>query len=148
MKKYGLIIFAAVVIIFNFTFTGFKSEEKMQDGFYTAIAKEFYNGWKEYVCIFVKDGKIISAEYNAMDASGYIKAWDNEYMRNMSSRAGTYPNAYTRGYIAQLLSDQNAESIDVISGATHSHGIFSKLAVAVIESAKKGEHEKVIVDAG
>lgn len=119
---------------------------KMKNGYYTAEMSDFSNGWKEYVCILVKDDKIISAEFNGKDASGFIKAWDNEYMRNMSAVAGTYPNRYTREYVQQLIEGQKDTKVDVVSGATTSGGNFEKLIAAVIEQAKKGDSTTVIVE--
>ena len=55
----------------------------LQDGYYTAQASQFNFGWKEYVTIMVKGGNIVSVEYNAENASGFIKSWDNAYMQNM-----------------------------------------------------------------
>ena len=41
-------------------------------------------------------------EYNAENASGFIKSWDNAYMQTMLHAQGTYPNEYTRSYANQL----------------------------------------------
>jgi len=118
----------------------------LQDGYYTAQAAEFSHGWKEYITILVKGGSIISVEYNAENASGFIKSWDNAYMQNMLHTSGTYPNEYTRFYAAQLLERQEADRIDALSGATSSYGSFQKLAAAVLEQARKGDSSIVFVD--
>ena len=123
-----------------------KSETDLKDGYYTAQAAQFSHGWKEYVTIIVKGGSIVSVEYNAENASGFIKSWDNAYMQNMLHSAGTYPNEYTRNYAGQLLDDQNADSIDALSGASTSHGSFQKLAEAVLEQARQGDSDIVVVD--
>ncbi len=112
---------------------------KMKDGYYTAEMAEFSHGWKEYVCIQVKDDTIVSAEFNAKDASGFIKAWDNEYMRNMGTVCDNYPNQYTREYVRQLLEGQKDTKVDLMAGATHSGDNFIKLIPAVIEQARKGD---------
>lgn len=119
--------------------------EKMQDGYYTAQAEEYAHGWKEFVTVTVKGGKIISTEYNAVNESGFIKSWDNAYMMNMKAVTGTYPNEYTRNYAAQLLEKQS-DSVDAISGASTSAKSFDKLAAAVIEQAKKGDSRIVTVN--
>ncbi len=118
---------------------------KMKDGYYTAEMAEFSHGWKEYICIQVKDDTIVSAEFNAKDASGFIKAWDNEYMRNMGTVTGNYPNQYTREYVRQLIEGQKDTEIDTMAGATHSGDNFRKLMPAVIEQAKKGDSTTVQV---
>ena len=122
------------------------NQTELQDGYYTAQASEFSHGWKEYVTIMVKGGRIVSVEYNAENASGFIKSWDNAYMQNMLHSNGTYPNEYTRYYAGQLLEDQNGEHIDALSGATSSYGSFQKLADAVLDQARKGDSSIVFVN--
>ena len=111
----------------------------LQDGYYTAQAAEFSHGWKEYITILVRDGSIISVEYNAENASGFIKSWDNAYMQTMLHAQGTYPNEYTRYYANQLLEGQGEGSIDGMTGATSSHESFQILAKAVVDQARKGD---------
>ena len=94
----------------------------------------------------VKGGNIVSVEYNAENASGFIKSWDNAYMQTMLHSNGTYPNEYTRDYASQLLEGQGNSSIDAISGASSSHTSFVKLAEAVLEQARKGDSSIVVVD--
>lgn len=122
------------------------SQAGLQDGYYTAQASEFSHGWKEYITILVKGGSIISVEYNAENASGFIKSWDNAYMQSMLQAQGTYPNEYTRNYANQLLEGQGKGSIDAITGATSSHGSFQILAQAVLEQARQGDSSIVFVD--
>lgn len=118
----------------------------LQDGYYTAQASEFSHGWKEYITILVKGGSIISVEYNAENASGFIKSWDNAYMQTMLHANGTYPNAYTRYYAGQLLEGQGQGEIDAITGASSSHATFLVLAQAVLEQARRGDSSIVIVN--
>ncbi|MCI8758824.1 MAG: FMN-binding protein [Oscillospiraceae bacterium] len=118
----------------------------LQDGYYTAQAAEFSHGWKEYITIMVKGSSIVSVEYNAENASGFIKSWDNAYMQTMLHSNGTYPNEYTRYYANQLLEGQGEGSIDALSGASSSHGSFQLLAKAVLEQARLGDSSIVFVD--
>ena len=117
----------------------------MKDGFYTAEMSDYSFGWKEYLCIMVKDDKVVYAEFNAKNPSGYIKAWDNAYMKNMKPVSGTYPNEYTRTYVSELIETQDPEKCENLSGATSSGTIFSKLSAAVVEQAKKGDSKIKIV---
>ena len=114
-------------------------QQGLSDGYYTAQMSEFSYGWKEYITILVKGGSIVSVEYNAENASGFIKSWDNAYMQNMLHSNGTYPNEYTRYYAAQLLEGQGEGRIDAITGASSSHGTFQLLAEAVLEQARMGD---------
>ena len=118
----------------------------MQDGSYTAQMSDYNNGWKEYVTITVKNGEIVSAEYNAENASCFVKSWDNAYMNRMKPATGTYPNEYTRYYASQLAGQTGMPEIDALSGATSSYGNFRKLAQAVVEQAVKGDSAIVLVE--
>ena len=125
---------------------GCGKNEELQDGYYTAQASEYNFGWKEYVTIMVKGGQIVSVEYNAENASGFIKSWDNAYMQNMLHSNGTYPNEYTRYYAGEFLEKQGKEEIDALSGATSSYGSFQMLEAAVLEQARKGDSSIILVD--
>lgn len=123
-----------------------KKEEGLKDGYYTAQMSDYSHGWKEYVTICVMEDKIVSVEYNAENASGFIKSWDIAYMKNMNRVQETYPNKYTREYAAQLLENQGAGDIDAVSGATTSGGNFVRLAAAVLEQAHNGDPAVAIVE--
>ena len=141
-------IFSIILILLLMTslLTACKNQTELQDGYYTAQVSEFSHGWKEYITILVKGGDIISVEYNAENASGFIKSWDNAYMQTMLHSNGTYPNEYTRYYASQLLEDQGADSIDAINGASSSHVSFQILAAAVLEQARQGDSSIIVVD--
>ena len=144
MKRIASIVLALLVTGF-LTACG-SGQAGLQDGYYTAQAAEYSHGWREYITIMVKDGSIVSVEYNAENASGFIKSWDNAYMQTMLHSNGTYPNEYTRYYANQLLEGQGEGSIDAISGASSSHGSFQLLAKAVLEQARLGDSSIVFVD--
>ncbi|MCI8341696.1 MAG: FMN-binding protein, partial [Firmicutes bacterium] len=107
---------------------------------------EYSHGWKEYLCIMVKNDKIVYAEFNAKNSSGYIKSWDNAYMENMGTVSGTYPNEYTRYYVAQLIESQSPEGVDILTGASSSGNNFSKLSTAVINQAVAGNPDVALVE--
>ena len=143
MKRMVTIILALLLVA---VLTSCGGEDTLQDGYYTAQAAEYSHGWKEYITIMVKDGSIVSVEYNAENPSGFIKSWDNAYMQNMLYVNGTYPNEYTRYYAGQLLEGQGKGRIDALTGATSSHSSFQKLAEAVLEQARKGDSSIMLVD--
>lgn len=122
-----------------------KDTEALQDGSYTAQMKDYSHGWREYVTVLVKNGEIVYTEFNAENASGFIKRWDNAYMQNMKPVSGTYPNEYTRYYAAQLTGKKEAPDIDLLSGASSSGGNFQRLSEAVVKQAVKGDSSVVYV---
>ena len=137
----------SVLLIALLTACGSKTtENELQDGYYTAQAAEFSHGWKEYVTIIVKGGSIVSVEYNAENASGFIKSWDSNYMQTMLHSNGTYPNEYTRYYASQLQEQQGEGTIDALTGATSSYNSFQILSAAVVAQAQLGDSSIVLVD--
>lgn len=136
----------ALALLLGVSLSACGSKTDLQDGYYTAQAAEYSHGWKEYITIMVKGGSIVSVEYNAENASGFIKSWDNAYMQTMLHSNGTYPNEYTRYYANQFLEGQGEGSIDAIAGASSSHASFQILAQAVLEQARKGDSSIVSVD--
>ncbi len=136
----------ALLLLMALSLTSCGNQTGLQDGYYTAQASEFSHGWKEYITIMVKGGSIVSVEYNAENASGFIKSWDNAYMQNMLHSNGTYPNEYTRYYAGQLLDKQQDGQIDAITGASSSHRSFQKLAAAVLQQAELGDSGITVVD--
>lgn len=145
MWKMAGIVLALTVVLGGCGTT--EQQTRMQDGTYTAQMTEYSFGWREYVTITVKNGEIVTTEYNAENPSGFIKSWDNLYMNNMKPVSGTYPNEYTRYYAAQLTGQSTAPEIDILSGATSSGSNFQKLSIAVVEQALKGDSTVVMVEA-
>ena len=144
MKKRISYVFVAVMI--TVLLAGCGSSASLKNGYYTAEMAEFSFGWKEYLIIQVKNGNIVSAEYNAKNASGFIKSWDNSYMESMINEQGTYPNKYTREYIQQLIDGQADVQVDAITGASTSGRSFEKLVEAVLKQAAAGDSTTAIVE--
>lgn len=145
MKRKGKYIISALLLA-GVVLTGCRDGRGYKDGYYTAQAAEYDHGYKEYVCILIKNNHIVSVEFNAKDYSGYIKSWDNGYMNRMKNVNGTYPNEYTRTYAAQLVEEQDIEKVDAITGASNSGRNFVKLVRAALENAAEGNREVAVVD--
>jgi major membrane immunogen (membrane-anchored lipoprotein) len=120
---------------------------RIPDGYYTAEAASFdSHGWKEYVSLFMTNGRIVSVEYNAKNSSGLIKSWDPEYMRRMNAVSKSYPNQYVRDYTTSLLKWQDPDRIDAVTGATESYHSFKLLAKEAINQAKAGNKQAALVE--
>lgn len=143
-RKSKYVIFA--VLLAGVILAGCRDSRGYKDGYYTAQTAEYSHGYKEYVCILIKNNHIVSVEFNAKDYSGYIKSWDNEYMNRMKSVSGTYPNEYTRSYAAQLVESQDIEKVDAVTGASNSGKNFVKLVRAAFENAAEGNQEVAVVE--
>jgi major membrane immunogen (membrane-anchored lipoprotein) len=121
--------------------------QKLADGYYAAEAA-FYDshGWKEYIAIYVDNNNIVTVDYNAKNASGFLRSWDMNYMRLMGALTGTYPAAYGREYSAALLRLQEPEGIDALAGATTSCNSFKILAATAISRAKAADKSVALVE--
>lgn len=159
MKRTALVLVLVMLLPVMLLSSCQQKQMGLYDGYYTAEAKEFdAYGWKEFITIYVSNGRVVTVEYNAKNAVGFIKSWDMEYMREMDRADGTYPNKYTREYAQRLLVHFNAsyeavledtaslDDIDSIAGATHSYHSFLALAKEVVDQAKRGDHSVSLID--
>ncbi|MDR0852752.1 MAG: FMN-binding protein [Clostridiales Family XIII bacterium] len=148
-KKRILMLFSLCLLLVASTFILGACEKKntsgLQDGWYSAQVKEPDHGWWEYMTICVNNGDIVSVDYDAKNSSGFIKAWDSDYMRIMNAVDGTYPNEYMRTYESEFLETQSAD-VDALTGATTSHVSFVLLAEAVLAQARVGDKSMAIVE--
>jgi len=112
----------------------------MLDGYYTAEMASFdEEGWKEFVTIYVKNNRMVTAKYDAMNESGFIRSWDSKYMREMNAVQSVYPTKYARLFLEGLLMRQDPEEVDCVTGATVSYRRFQRLAAAAIAHARAGD---------
>jgi major membrane immunogen (membrane-anchored lipoprotein) len=119
-------------------------EDSLKDGYYTAVQDGYEHGWQEYVTLEVKNGNILTVEFQAVTPSGFVKSWDLDYMRIMNMTDGTYPNEYVRILTQEFIKSQQAD-VDIVTGATNSSTRFRILAAAAIEQARKGDTSVKIV---
>jgi major membrane immunogen (membrane-anchored lipoprotein) len=146
MKK--RVLGVILVSTFSIVVSCVNSSSHLKDGYYTAECSEYDEyGWKPFMTICINNGIISQVEFNAKDIAGFIKSWDMNYMRIMNAASGTYPNEFSRFYASQFIEDQNADSIDVLTGATDSWHHFLLLAQAVLENAKNGVTSVAVVPA-
>ncbi|MDR3038586.1 MAG: FMN-binding protein [Candidatus Adiutrix sp.] len=119
----------------------------MKDGYYTAEAADFdAGGWKEFLTIYVSDGRIVTAEYNARNAGGFLRSWDMADKRSMNAALGTYPNKYSRAYTLALLNRQDpARVLPIPGGAAQVHPRFRRLAEAAVAQARVGNRRVAFV---
>lgn len=120
---------------------------RYSNGYYTAEAVSFDSrGWKEFVSIYINNNKLVSAEFNAKNTSGFIKSWDVEYMDRMNRVTGCYPTKYNRYYTAALIDRQDIAKIDALSGATESFMTFKVLSAAALGKAREGDKTVAFVE--
>ncbi|WP_027632658.1 FMN-binding protein [Clostridium hydrogeniformans] len=119
-----------------------------KDGKYTAeFDKADERGWKSFVEIEVKDGKIAKATFDDKKEDGTLKSKDEGYNKTMKEQGKkTSPAEYTKTFAESLVKNQDPEKIDTVSGATHSYDSYKKLATGLLkEKAAKGETSTLVM---
>ena len=119
-----------------------------KDGIYTAETDEFNNGWKGTVSIEVKDGKIVSADWNGVNEEGATKKDASKGGKYpMVEKAGAKAPWHEQAQLAEayLIETQDQNNIkytdeeghtDAISGASIKVSEFFTLAEKALEKAK------------
>lgn len=116
------------------------TQSALKDGKYKAEASDFdERGWKPFVEVEVKDGKISVAKFDYINKDGKFKSEDVEYNKSMEAKVKTGPAKYTKELAAALIEKQDPAKVDTIAGATHSVENFKKLSAGLLENAKKGD---------
>ena len=99
----------------------------LKDGTYKgATPFDDYN-YKHEVVFEMKNGKMISIDYDEVHRDGHAKQHDEEYCKNMLQSGTTPAIAYPK-YESGMLNKQNFNEIDAVSGASYSLYRF-KLAI-------------------
>lgn len=118
----------------------------LQDGSYTAEVSDAYaassgHGWKEYLKITVANNQIENVEFDALK--------DNK--KKSEASAEEYPMTPPPSEWIPKINDairaaEMPEAMDTVSGATMSSGIARKLYAAVLEAAREGKTETVVIE--
>lgn len=118
----------------------------MQDGTYSLEEKDFDdNGWKVSMEITVEDGKIVSSNYDYTNEGGQLKSEDNEYQEMMTEVVGIGPKEFVKNLNDNLVATQNAQDVDIVTGATSSSETFINYAQQLVQTAQQGETDVIIV---
>lgn len=119
-----------------------------KDGKYTAeYDKADERGWKSFVEIEIKDGKIANATFDDKKEDGSLKSKDEAYNKDMKEKGGkTSPAEFTKTLAEGLVKNQDPAKVDTVSGATHSSDSFKQLSTKLLEEkAAKGDTATLVV---
>jgi len=124
-----------------------ENSETLVDGQYSAATKYYDSrGYAQQLNILIKNGIITRVNLKEIDKNkaerltvdGSDKTWANLAVANLGT-------LYLRLYNELMLS-QNPDEIDAISGATQTSERYVKLSMAILDLAKKGDHEPIKID--
>src|SRR5690625_232395 len=119
----------------------------LQDGTYTLQETDLdENGWKVFMEITVEDGKIVSSNYNYEDEDGQLKTDDDGYQEMMKEKAGVGTQEFVKQLNDGLVATQDAQLVDIVTGATHSSEAFVNYAQQLIQAAQNGDTETIIIN--
>jgi major membrane immunogen (membrane-anchored lipoprotein) len=109
---------------------------KLKDGSYKGTTPADDYGYRHEVVFEMKNGKVISVDYNEIHKDGHSKRHDEDYAKSMI-KSGTTPAIAYPSYENQLLSKQDFNKVDAVSGASYSLYRF-KLAIlyAILNSGQ------------
>ena len=108
----------------------------LKDGEYKGATPADDYGYRHEVIFKMKNGKMISVDYDEIHADGHSKQSDIEYGERMI-KSGTTPAIAYPNYEKQMLEKQDINKIDAISGASYSDYRF-RLAIlyAILNSGQ------------
>lgn len=99
----------------------------LKDGIYKGASPDDDYGYRHEVTFEMKGGKMISIDYDEIHKDGHAKQHDEEYCKRML-QSGTTPAIAYPIYENQMLSKQDFNQIDAVSGASYSDYRF-RLAI-------------------
>lgn len=124
------------------------SLKTLVDGTYKTELDRFDKyGWKAFVEVEIKNGKIEKVVYDDINKQGSFKSQDVKYREDMESKVNTYPEKYTGQLEKNLIDNQEIGKVDVVTGATESSKMFKNLASECLDSAAKGDKKIKVVEA-
>lgn len=105
------------------------------------------HGWKPFVEITIKGDKITATKFDYINPAGKLKSKDAAYNSAMkaASKTKTYPAIYTVALQKSLITTQNIDKVNAVSGATTSSTNFKTLAKVALANAKKGNKKTSIL---
>ncbi len=116
---------------------------EMKDGIYKALSSKDERGAYGEITITIKDDRITDCEFLTWQENGKLK--DENYGKSPGStvtgkfyKKAQVAVAAMKSYADELVKSGDPARVDVISGATISHGQFQEAAKAALGKARSG----------
>lgn len=146
MKK--TIYFLSIITIAILLFAGCSSKEvSYQDGLYKAEFADFdTHGYKDTLALTVKDGSIVSVNYDGVNKDGGLKTKDEKLKQETEAVQGTYPEKIAADLANHYMELQDISKIDVVAGATYSSESFKALYTALQPNMISGDTSVLVIE--
>ncbi|OGO77799.1 MAG: hypothetical protein A2Y23_15055 [Clostridiales bacterium GWB2_37_7] len=109
----------------------------LKDGVYKAEQDKFDDyGWKGFVEVEVKEGKIATVKFDYVNKDNALKSQDAAYKAAMEPVSKIAPDKAFAALQTALVEKQDVTAVTVVAGATMSSNDFLALAKLAVEQAK------------
>jgi major membrane immunogen (membrane-anchored lipoprotein) len=110
---------------------------ELKDGTYRGVTPADDYGYRHQIQFEMKNGKMISIDYDEVHLDGHAKQHDDDYCKRMSVTDTTPAIAYPK-YESEMLAKQDFNQVDAVSGASYSLYRFRlALLYAIANSERK-----------
>lgn len=127
MKKF-LVLALSLTLVLTLAVGCASEDAALEDGTFTAEGEMDDHGWKPVIEILVENGEITAVDYNEVNEEGGLKSEDEEYSDSMEGVSGVRPADAYEELENALISSQDVDQVDAVSGATGSSETFKALA--------------------
>ena len=134
MKKKFLAFALILTLVFTVAVGCTTEEAGLEDGTFTAEGELDDHGWRPEIEIVVENGEITSVTYDEINEEGQLKSEDDEYSDSMEGVSGVRPADAYEELENDLISSQDVDQVDAVSGATSSSETFKALAKEALDN--------------
>lgn len=143
MKKLTLFLLSALML---FSLVGCGGS-KIVDGTYSAelsdAATEANHGWKDFLTVTYKDGKMVEVQFDSKDADGNLKS---EWTTPENYPMDPQPSEWIPQLEENIKATSNPDKVAAVAGATMGSNNAKELYRAVVEKAKAGDTTTAVID--
>ena len=143
MKKLILFLLSALML---FSLVGCGGS-KIADGTYSAelsdAATEANHGWKDFLTVTYKDGKMVEVQFDSKDADGNLKS---EWTTPENYPMDPQPSEWIPQLEENIKATSNPDKVAAVAGATMGSNNAKELYRAVVEKAKAGDTTTAVID--
>lgn len=137
MKKIGLLMAMAMVVVLSSCDKKEEVEYIFENGEYSAEAADFHYGWKAFMNAEITNDEVLSVTFDYKNETGELKTATTDEAYPMTP----HPRVWCPEIETQLLAVDivSLVEIDGVTGATGGSDDANDLFAAIVEAAKTGD---------
>lgn len=148
IKKNKVLIGVIAVALCAGLYLNVKSgQTELKDGVYKVSADSYVeNGYKPFVILEVKNGRMIDALLDYVNAEGELLTKNKELKHEYYDEIGNFPEAFTKEIRAELLIKQGTDTLSKATTSEKAVNTFKKMIDELLsQRVKKGKEEALTV---